>query len=330
VPFPAFARTGAASAVVFITAGCGLVSGTAHSSASAAPSSPSSASLPRQASPQTRTVTGAASSSATSRTPKTASLPPSPTRHRAPAVTRVTTPTRAIPSTTTPAGGANRPLIVIDPGHSVTVAKIDPVTGLNVSDYENEPEMRDVWDVAVLVKRRLRAAGYRVAMTKANLDQPASLAARARLANRLHARLALSIHDQAGPNGGIGFNEGNNIVYYQSVGTYRATSSGHRVYFTNRAVALKSRTYGYIFKREREAYEGHYVSVRENVGYNLGARGLAPGNIWMVQLLSHVPWIYNEVGGNSTGRIGLSAHDNISYAEGLVESVEHCLPVPGR
>jgi N-acetylmuramoyl-L-alanine amidase len=227
----------------------------------------------------------------------------------------------------TPASITTPPLVVIDPGHSLPVTKIDANTGLNVSDYENEPEMRDVWDVAVLVRRQLQAAGYRVAMTKTRLYQRADLAQRAHLARRLHARLALSIHDQAGSNGGINFNQGNNIVYYQTLGTYRATASGRKVFFTNKTVAAKSRKYGYIFRKQRQAYERHYVAVRGNVGYNLGSRGLAPGNIWMVQLLSNVPWIYNEVGGNSAGRIGLNDHDKRLYAHALVASVEHCLPL---
>jgi len=47
-----------------------------------------------------------------------------------------------------------------------------------------------------------------------------------------------------------------------------------------------------------------------------------------VQLLAHVPWIYNEVGGNSAGRVGLSAKDERRYANALVASIERCVPVP--
>jgi N-acetylmuramoyl-L-alanine amidase len=225
-------------------------------------------------------------------------------------------------------GTVHIPLIVIDPGHSVAVSAIDPRTGLNVSDYENEPEMRDVFAVAQLVAARLRHDGYRVVMTKRRVDQPASLAQRAYLAKRLHADLALSIHDQAGANGGIPFNTGNNIVYYQSVGTYRATASGRRVYFSDKRVAAVSKRYGAIFRRQRQLVEHHYVRLQGNVGYNLGSRGLAAGNIWIVQLLSDVPWIYNEAGGNSAGRIGLSIRDEHRYAAGLIASVEHCIAPP--
>jgi N-acetylmuramoyl-L-alanine amidase len=218
-------------------------------------------------------------------------------------------------------------VVVIDPGHSPAIHAIDPATGLDVSDYENEPEMRDVFTVAELVRTKLRAAGYRVIMTKTRARQRVSLGQRAAIANRAHAALALSIHDQAGTDGGIGFDQGNDIVYYQSVGTYRATPSGRRVYFTDHRVATLSKRYGRIFQSRRARVEGHPVALQGNVGYDLGSRGLAPGDIWLVQLLSHVPWIYNEAGGNSAGRSGLDAADERAYADGLVASVERCLPI---
>src|SRR6202012_4329711 len=115
------------------------------------------------------------------------------------------------------------PVIVIAPGHSPTINSIDPTSGLNDSDYENEPEMRDVFSVALLVKAQLEAAGYRVIMTKRSATTKISLGQRAAVANNANAALAISIHDQAGSSGGIGFNAGNNIVYYQAVGDYRET-----------------------------------------------------------------------------------------------------------
>lgn len=218
-------------------------------------------------------------------------------------------------------------MIVIDPGHSVVISATDPATGLNVSDYENEPEMRDVFAVALLVRAKLESAGYRVVMTKNSVTDRVSLGQRAAIANAAHAALALSIHDQAGSNGGIGFDSGNNTVYYQAVGDYRETPSGHKVFFTDSAVAAVSKKYGEIFRSERAQVEGHAVAAQNNVGYDLGSRGLAPGNIWLVQLLSHVPWIYNEAGGNSAGMSGLDARDEQRYADGLVAGVEHSVPL---
>lgn len=217
---------------------------------------------------------------------------------------------------------------MIDPGHSRTITKTDRRTGLRVSDYENEPEMRDVFKVALLVRAALTKAGYRVVMTKRTVDQREDLASRAYLANRVHAALAISIHDQAGANGGIGFRQGNNTVYYQSVGTYRATPSGKRVYFRNQHIAALSKKYGKIFRRTRANAQHNHINLQGNVGYNLGSRGLAAGNIWIVQLLSKVPWIYNEAGGNSAGQVGLDSADRATYARGLVAGIEKCVPVP--
>lgn len=216
---------------------------------------------------------------------------------------------------------------MIDPGHSVPVHAVDPNTGLEVSEYENEPEMRDVFAVAQIVKHRLVADGYRVVLTKKSLDQPMNLAERAAIANRVHADLALSIHDQAGADGGLPF-DGSTHVYYQAVGDYRATPAGTKIYFTNRHIAAVSKRYGEIFQAERQKVEGHSVNLQSNTGYDLGTRGLAPGDIWIVQLLSHVPWIYNEAGGNSAGMVGLDNADKHRYAAGLVASVEHCIPPP--
>lgn len=219
-------------------------------------------------------------------------------------------------------------MIVVDPGHSRTITATDPRTGLDVSDYENDPEMHDMFAVALIVKRMLTAAGYRVVLTKKKDGTPTSLGKRAAIANRWHADLALSIHDQAGSSGGLPFDESNNIVYYQSVGNYRETPGGKKVYFTRKHVAALSKKYGKIFRTQRSRVEHQQVRLQGNVGYNLGSRGLPAGNIWIVQLLSHVPWIYNESGGNSAGQSGLDSADKHTYARGLVAAVERCIRPP--
>jgi N-acetylmuramoyl-L-alanine amidase len=298
-------RLGSVLAAVTLCAACGASS---HPVATVVPSA---------------TATPATASSSSVAATHTARPKPRPTptpTHSATPVVRTTVPV------VTPSAGA--PVIVIDPGHSPSISATDPATGLNVSDYENEPEMTDVFAVAELVRSQLVARGYRVVMTKNAVDDRLSLADRAAVADRAGAALALSIHDQAGSNGGIGFDAGNNTVYYQSVGTYRANPSGHRVYFTDAAVAALSKRYGQVFQSQRSTVEHHSVALLGNVGYDLGSRGLAPGDIWLVQLLSHVPWIYNEAGGNSAGRSGLDAADEQRYAAGLVAAVEHCIPPP--
>ena len=163
-------------------------------------------------------------------------------------------------------------------------------------------------------------------MTKNSATDRISLGQRAAVANNAHAALALSIHDQAGSSGGIAFSQGNNIVYDQAVGDYRATPNGTKIYFTDAATAATSQRYGQIFQTQRASAEGHTVRLQSNVGYDLGTRGLAAGNIWIVQLLSKVPWVYNEAGGNSPGQSGLNAADEQRYASGLVSAVELCVP----
>ncbi len=285
--------------------GTDVASPARFSTASTAPSLSSSAPSPSSSvrSPIARTA------SASSTPPRTSAAPASSSA-----------------TSTLPRPPGTGPVVVIDPGHSPTITATDPATGLNVSDYENEPEMRDVFAVAELVRTKLIAAGYRVVMTKTSVADRVSLGERAAIANRVHAALALSIHDQAGPNGGIGFDQGNAITYYQTVGTYRETPSGRKVYFTDSRIAALSRKYGAIFQAQRTSVEQHSVRLQGDVGYDLGSRGLAPGNIWLVQLLSHVPWIYNEAGGNSAGTSGLDATDKARYANGLVAAVEHCVP----
>ncbi len=220
-------------------------------------------------------------------------------------------------------------MIVVDPGHSPTITSVDPGSGLVDSDYENEPEMRDVYSVALLVQARLTAAGYRVVLTKNSATDRVSLGQRAAIADRVHAALALSIHDQAGASGGIAFAAGNNTVYVQSVGDYRTTPAGRRVVFTDAGLAAASHSCGAAFQSARAAAEGHPVRLMGDVGYDLGTRGLASGNTWIVQLLAHVPWVYNEAGGNSPGQVGLSAADRQRYADGLVAGVERCVPLHG-
>jgi N-acetylmuramoyl-L-alanine amidase len=220
-------------------------------------------------------------------------------------------------------------VIVLDPGHSPSIHAIDKHSGLDVSDYANAPEMQDVFAVAVLVKKRLIKDGYRVVMTKATADARVDLAERAAIANKAHAALAVSIHDQAGAVGGIGFRSGNNIVYAQSVGGYRVTPGGRRVSFTKTAVAKDSLAFARVFVTARAKAQRTTIHLQRDIGYDMASRGLPGGDMWMVQLLSSVPWVYNEAGGNSLGRVGLDTADKHAYAAGLISAIEKCVP-PGE
>ena len=302
-------RSCAALSLLVVLAACG-------SSPHASPATPTPTPVGTSSTPATDAPSSSVPSAAAS--PLTTLLP---TVGRS-SVAAKSTP--AIPPA--PVAAGTGPVIVIDPGHSPTVTHVDPATGLNDSDYENEPEMRDVFAVAQLVRTQLVAAGYQVVMTKNSATDRVPLGQRAAIANNAHAALAISIHDQAGSSGGIAFATGNNIVYYQSVGDYRATPNGTQITFSDAALAATSLRYGQIFQTQRATAEGHTVRAQGDTGYDLGTRGLAAGNIWIVQLLSKVPWIYNEAGGNSAGQSGLNPADMQRYANGLVAGVEHCIP----
>lgn len=279
---------------------------------------------PTASAPPTSSAASATSAESASSPPPTSSASAAPPSTAAPV-----SPPAAGSATTVPPppAAAAAPVIVIDPGHSPTITSTDPATGLDDSTYENEPEMADVWAVSLLVQQRLVADGYTVLLTKKSVDDRVSLGARAAIANTAHAALAISVHDQAGADGGIPFASGNNIVYTQTVGKYRETPAGSKVVFTDAAVAATSQRDGAIFQAQRAAAEGHTVRVQGDTGYDQGSRGHPGGNMWMVQLLSTVPWIYNEAGGNSAGTVGLDPADRQRYADGLVAGVEACVPL---
>jgi N-acetylmuramoyl-L-alanine amidase len=226
--------------------------------------------------------------------------------------------------------------IVIDPGHGGTsTVTVTDATGLRDSDYPSDgPEMQDVWEVSGLVEKGLKAAGYTVVLTKNDVKQSRTLRQRAETANSINAALGVSIHTQASGSGGGGlaWANANNIVYPQAVGLYRQTPDGKKIEFTNAAIAKSSQDIADIFVKERTAAEGHTVKMN-NPGNNyavtsIDGRGLAPGNIWMVQLFAKMPWIYNEAGGDSPGQKGLSAADKQKYANGIINSVKKAVP-PG-
>lgn|GEM_PF-5637908 len=224
-----------------------------------------------------------------------------------------------------------QPVIVLDPGHSGdSKTVIDPATNLKDFDYPNHPEMEDVFDVAQRAQTQLQADGYRVILTKTTATDTVTFRERANLANDNKAALAVSIHDQAGTTGGLPFASANNHVYIQKNGLYRVNEKGDKVAFNNAAVAALSAKYGDIFIAQRTTAEGHKVDLDQ--ADLSGRAGLADGNIWMVQLFSNVPWIYNEVGGVSSGGTGaraggLSNEDKQKYANGIIAGVEKSVPV---
>ena len=218
-------------------------------------------------------------------------------------------------------------MIVIDPGHSGRSIRSHTTNGLLDYDYPNQPEIAEVFDVSSCVTAGLRSDGYQVIMTKASVTASVSLTERARIADRARAALAISVHDDHSQTRAF------EATYSQrgvAVGgrypvMYRGTGS-HRTVFDRPAVARASQRYAEIIAARRTAAQGRRVRVTENSF--TGRPPLEPGNLALVQLLSDVPWVYNEMGaltgGSSTRRLSLA--DETGYAKGVLEGIESAVP----
>jgi len=211
---------------------------------------------------------------------------------------------------------APSPVIVLDPGHSGTsLTTIDPATQIRDEEYLNTPETQNMFDVAVLLKSKLEAAGYTVLMTKQAWNDTVIKRDRVNFANKNHAALGVSIHTSGHTFGSYG------QIYVQRMDSYRENIHGKKVYFALPDVAALSAQYGLIFLAERRKIEGSSVVITVNTSW--GGRGLAPGNIPIVQLFSEVPWILNEAG------VPQNARDKDRYAQSLFNSIVKCVPIGG-
>ncbi len=88
-----------------------------------------------------------------------------------------------------------RPVICIDPGHPSEVGR-----GTHGKKYT---EIQVVWKVAVLLKKRLEADGYKVVMTKSSEEEFVRNKKRAEIANKSGASLLLRLHCDAAPDHGF-------------------------------------------------------------------------------------------------------------------------------
>jgi N-acetylmuramoyl-L-alanine amidase len=223
------------------------------------------------------------------------------------------------------------PLIVIDPGHSGKhIRSREPVTGLRDIDYPNYPEIYETFDISACVARALKMDGYRVILTKKHALDTVGLAARARIANRNKADLAISVHNDHGQRSGFEATydqrgrKGRNGKYHAM---YRGRGD-HRTVFHLPKVAKKSQRYARIIAAKRSTAQRHKVVVREN-SFN-GRAPLEPGNLAMVQLLAKVPWVYNEMGARSGRSVyqATSIASEVTYARGLLAGLEAAIPPP--
>lgn len=221
-------------------------------------------------------------------------------------------------------------MIVIDPGHSGRSVRSRTTNGLLDFDYPNYPELTEMFDISTCVAKGLRADGYRVILTKKRASDSVSLTERAEIANRAKAELAISVHDDHGQGPSFQATYSQRGIkhdgrYHEM---YRGTGS-RRTVFGRPSVAEASQRAARIIAKERAEAQGRPVSVREN-SFN-GRAPLEPGNLALVQLLSEVPWVYNEMGAltgaSTTKRLTLDAETG--YAKGLLDGVEAAVPIDG-
>lgn len=260
----------------------------------------------------TNAPVSATTTSSTAAPQTTSSAAPVPTTTSSTASTPAAVDPAGPDSTTTlPAPG---PLIVLDPGHSgSSLTTIDPATQIRDEEYLNTPETRNMFEVASLLKTKLEAAGYRVLVTKHAWNDTVSKRDRADLANKNRAALGVSIHTSGHTFGHYG------QIYVQRPDSYRVDIHGQRVNFALPEVAALSAKYGQIFLQERRKIEGSSVVITVNTSFE--GRGLAPGNLPIVQLFAEVPWIYNEAGAPQ------NKNDKERYAQSLFNSIVKCVPI---
>jgi N-acetylmuramoyl-L-alanine amidase len=244
--------------------------------------------------------------------------------------TPTTSPRRTAKPRSTPSP-APAPVILIDPGHSGrSISSTDRSTGLRDIDYPNDPEIDEVFAISSCAGQALRRDGYRVVLTKKRARDSVGLAARARMAAKVHADLALSVHDDHSQSAGFEATYSQRGVKHG--GSYHAMYRGSgrtRTVFDLPAVARRSEQAATAIARARSKAQGRPVTVRENI--YTGRAPLEPGNLALVQLLSTVPWVYNEMGALTGGDPGrpMSQADQRGYTEGLVLGVEAAVPLSG-
>jgi hypothetical protein len=245
-----------------------------------------------------------------------ATMPAAPPPTTAPTTAPITLAPSTSSSTTSTAAPL-APLIVLDPGHSgSSLTTIDPATQIRDEEYLNTPETQNMFEVATLLKGKLEAAGYRVLMTKQAWNDTVAKRDRVNFANENGAALGVSIHTSGHSFGHYG------QIYVQRMDSYRENIHGQKVYFALPDVAALSAQYGKIFLEERRKIEGSSVVITVNSGW--GERGLAPGNLPIVQLFSEVPWILNEAG------VPKNEAEKDLYAQSLFNSIVKCVPNPLR
>jgi N-acetylmuramoyl-L-alanine amidase len=203
--------------------------------------------------------------------------------------------------------------IAIDPGHNGrnwahperinrlvdagTLRKACDTTGTATSSGYTEPAF--TWDVAVRLRRILRASGANVVLTRtSNSGWGPCITERAAIGNRAHADAAVSIHADGGPPSGRGFH----VIYPPSIRGLTADIAG-----ASKCLALAM----------RKAYRAG--TGLPHATY-LGGRGLSVRSDLGGLNLSDVPKVFVETG-NMRSRADAKLLESAAFRERIARAI---------
>ncbi len=224
------------------------------------------------------------------------------------------------------AGGAQSPLVVIDPGHG----GYDSGTEVAAPLFEKDLALQ----IALRLSGELRARGMRVALTRSG-DYFVTLADRTALANRADADLFISIHLNSSSDLGIAGIE----TYYLNNTTDRATIRLARMENSSGGAAYGTRSGGdlnYILSDMRQQYKANEsvalasmieteaaADLSGSLGVQVSARAAMRGPFYVL-VGAHMPAVLVECGflSNHDERARLaSAQYQQVLARGIAEAV---------
>lgn len=201
--------------------------------------------------------------------------------------------------------------ILLDPGHGGGNLQevTDAETGLVSTESTGAPgEVSAMWEEANIVKQKLEAAGYRVDMTKNNENDSASLFDKGRKGNNGGYAMAISLHADPAQDYP---DSGKYGVAPQRVGQYREYN-GKRTTFQLQDVANTSLEYATAIANQTGS------GVAQTAGDFFRDDITSKGDIAIVQLISTIPWVYDEKGGAVNSNIEEHAEQ---IAKGIINSV---------
>jgi len=220
---------------------------------------------------------------------------------------------------TQPSAATGQTTVFLDPGHAgANTEEIDPVSGLKTIESGGAPgEMQNMWDVAQTIKSKLENDGYKVVLSKNNEADTAGFITKAGRANSSGAAIGVSLHYTPGNFGSPMSDAG---VTPQEVGEYRVNKdgSGQKVTFSDTLIAQESQEYAQDMVDARNA-TGDKTQIAQIQFDQTYVE--ASGNIPVIELLSKVPWVYNEVGD--------SGFNATKYATGITNGIEKAVPATG-